>query len=88
MHLLPCAAVRVIHLPTGLAVRHARERTQEANRKAAMAVLKSKLLVVLEEQQAARLAEIRGDVVKAEWGQQVRVAVGRPRAGGALHSAA
>lgn len=34
--------------------------------------LKAKLLVVLEEQQAAAIASIRGDVVKAEWGQQIR----------------
>lgn len=34
--------------------------------------VQARLLVVLEEQKAAELAEIRGDLVKAEWGQQIR----------------
>jgi hypothetical protein len=45
---------------------------QQANRAIALQRLRAKLLVVLEEQRAAELAEIRGDAVKAEWGQQVR----------------
>jgi peptide chain release factor 2 len=40
--------------------------------------LRAKLLVVLEEQQAAAVADIRGDVVKAEWGQQIRNYVFHP----------
>jgi hypothetical protein len=40
--------------------------------------LRSKLLVVLEEQQAAALADIRGDALKAEWGQQIRNYVFHP----------
>ena len=34
--------------------------------------LQARLLVVLQEQNAKRVAEIRGDLVKAEWGQQIR----------------
>jgi hypothetical protein len=60
------------HLPTGLSVRVTQERTQQANRAIALQRLTAKLLVVLEEQRAAALAELRGDLVKAEWGQQVR----------------
>lgn len=40
--------------------------------------LQARLLVVLQEQNAARLAEIRGDLVKAEWGQQIRNYVVHP----------
>jgi peptide chain release factor 2 len=40
--------------------------------------LTAKLLVVVEEQQAAALADIRGDIVKAEWGQQIRNYVFHP----------
>jgi peptide chain release factor 2 len=40
--------------------------------------LTAKLLVVLEEQQAVQLADIRGEVVKAEWGQQIRNYVFHP----------
>ncbi len=79
---LPCpilpAAVRITHIPTGLTVKCAQERTQDKNRSLAMAALKAKLVVVLEEQRAARVAEIRGDLVKAEWGQQIRNYVFHP----------
>ena len=61
-----------MHLPTGLAVKCTEHRTQQQNRATAMERLVAKLLVVLEEQQAAALADIRGDIVKAEWGQQIR----------------
>lgn len=37
-----------------------------------MALLKAKLLAIAEEQRASDLKEIKGDVVKAEWGQQIR----------------
>uniref|UniRef100_A0A383W472 Prokaryotic-type class I peptide chain release factors domain-containing protein n=1 Tax=Tetradesmus obliquus TaxID=3088 RepID=A0A383W472_TETOB len=70
--------VRLLHIPTGLAVKCTEQRTQEANRKIALERLTAKLLVVLEEQQAAQLADIRGDVVKAEWGQQIRNYVFHP----------
>eukprot|EP00878_Enallax_costatus_P023634 GHUV01025144.1.p1 GENE.GHUV01025144.1~~GHUV01025144.1.p1 ORF type:complete len:242 (+),score=54.94 GHUV01025144.1:196-921(+) len=70
--------VRLVHLPTGLAVKCIEERTQQANRTIALQRLTAKLLVVLEEQQAAKLADIRGDIVKAEWGQQIRNYVFHP----------
>jgi len=65
-------AVRIVHKPTGIAVRCAEERTQLNNRKRAMAILKAKLLVVAEEQNAARISEIRGDQVSADFGSQIR----------------
>ena len=45
-------------------------RSQAQNRAIALEMLKVKLLVMLEEQQALTVAEIRGAIVKAEWGQQ------------------
>ena len=44
----------------------------------ALELLKAKLLVVQQEQQAQEIAEIRGDMVKAEWGQQIRNYVFHP----------
>ena len=44
----------------------------------ALELLKAKLLVVQQEQQAKEIAEIRGDIVKAEWGQQIRNYVFHP----------
>lgn len=64
--------MRLVHIPTGLAVKCTDHRTQLANRALALERLRAKLLVVLEEQRAAELADIRGDMVRAEWGQQIR----------------
>lgn len=65
-------AVRIVHRPTGIAVRCVQERSQIANRQRALELLKAKLAVVMEEQRVARLAEIRGDIVDASWGAQIR----------------
>ena len=43
-----------------------------------MALLKAKLLVVVEEQRAQEIAEIRGDMVEAAWGNQIRNYVFHP----------
>ena len=46
--------------------------------KRALEILKGKLLVIQQEQQAKDIAQIRGDAVKAEWGQQIRNYVEHP----------
>lgn len=71
-------AVRVTHLPTGLSVRCTQERSQLQNREKAMALLKAKLLIIAQEQQAQAIAEIRGDMVEAAWGNQIRNYVFHP----------
>ncbi len=71
-------AVRVVHLPTGLAVRCTQERSQLQNREKAIALLKSKLIVIAEEQRAQKIAEIRGEAVEAAWGNQIRNYVFHP----------
>nr|AMK98483.1 plastid peptide chain release factor 2 [Monodopsis sp. MarTras21] len=71
-------AVRLKHIPTGLVVRCQEERTQLMNRKKALDMLKEKLLVVKEEQRVEELAQIRGDLVEASWGQQIRNYVFHP----------
>ncbi|KFM22982.1 Peptide chain release factor 2 [Auxenochlorella protothecoides] len=65
-------AVRIVHLPTGIAVRCQVERTQALNKALAFKWLKAKLLVLAQEKQREAAAGIRGDHVKAEWGQQIR----------------
>jgi peptide chain release factor 2 len=70
--------VRIVHKPTSLAVKCTQERSQSQNRSIAMDMLRAKLLVVLEEQRASMVSEIRGDVVKASWGEQVRNVVLHP----------
>ncbi|MDT9176988.1 MAG: peptide chain release factor 2 [Limnospira sp. PMC 1291.21] len=71
-------AVRIVHIPTGIAVRCTQERSQLQNREKAMALLKAKLLVVAQEQRAQAIAEIRGDLVEAAWGNQIRNYVFHP----------
>ncbi len=71
-------AVRILHIPTGLAVRCTQERSQLQNKEKAMALLKAKLLVIAKEQRAAEIADIRGDIVEAAWGNQIRNYVFHP----------
>ena len=71
-------AVRILHVPSGLSVRCTQERSQLQNKEKAMALLKSKLLVVAREQRAAEIADIRGDMVDAAWGNQIRNYVFHP----------
>lgn len=71
-------AVRITHLPTGISVRCTQERSQLQNREKAMALLKAKLLIIAQEQQAQAIAEIRGDMVEAAWGNQIRNYVFHP----------
>ena len=71
-------AVRMKHLPSGIVVRCEEERSQAMNRAKAIARLKAKLAAVAEEQRLADVAAVRGDVVKAEWGQQIRNYVFHP----------
>jgi peptide chain release factor 2 len=71
-------AVRVVHLPTGIAVRCTQERSQLQNKEKALALLKAKLLIIAQEQRAKEIAEIRGDLVDAAWGNQIRNYVFHP----------
>jgi peptide chain release factor 2 len=71
-------AVRVVHLPTGIAVRCTQERSQLQNKEKALALLKAKLLIIAREQRALAIAEIRGDMVEAAWGNQIRNYVFHP----------
>lgn len=71
-------AVRIVHLPTGLAVRCTEERSQLQNKEKALTLLKARLLVIAKEQRASEIAEIRGDMVEAAWGNQIRNYVFHP----------
>jgi peptide chain release factor 2 len=70
--------VRATHLPTGIAVRCTQERSQAQNKEKALTLLKAKLLVIAQEQRTQAIAEIRGDMVEAAWGNQIRNYVFNP----------
>jgi peptide chain release factor 2 len=71
-------AVRITHLPTGISVRCSQERSQLQNKDRAMQLLKAKLMVIAQEQRAQAIADIRGDMVDAAWGNQIRNYVFHP----------
>jgi peptide chain release factor 2 len=71
------SAVRLTHLPTGIVVSCQNERSQLQNKATAMAVLKSKLLVLKRAEEAAKLDALRGDVA-GSWGDQMRSYVLHP----------
>ncbi len=71
-------AVRITHLPTGISVRCTQERSQLQNKEKAMLLLKSKLLIIAKEQRAVEIADIKGEIVEAAWGNQIRNYVFNP----------
>jgi peptide chain release factor 2 len=66
------SAVRITHLPSGIAVQCQNERSQTQNKAVAMQMLKSRLLELEERKRAEELAKERGEVKAAEWGSQIR----------------
>lgn len=72
------SAVRITHLPTGIAVSCQNERSQHQNKDTAMRILSARLKEILRQQQAQRLEEIQGELKNNEWGSQIRSYVLHP----------
>lgn len=72
------SAVRLTHLPTGIVVSCQNERSQHANRLAAMKILQAKLADLKRRQQEAEMAQIRGEQREIAWGSQIRSYVFHP----------
>ncbi len=72
-------AVRVVHIPTGIAVHVEEERTQEQNRQKAMQVLKGKLFKKQEdERKSVESGMYISKTTEIEWGNQIRSYVLHP----------
>jgi peptide chain release factor 2 len=72
------SAVRITHLPTGLVVSCQNERSQHANRNAAMKVLMAKLYELKLKEQDASLQKLKGEYKDIAWGSQIRTYVMNP----------
>jgi peptide chain release factor 2 len=72
------SAIRITHLPTGIVVTCQNERSQMKNRETAMKVLKARLFQRQEQEAAAQRDQIRGQVMPAEFGSQIRNYVLQP----------
>jgi len=70
-------AVRVVHLPTGLAVSSQAQRSQAQNRAYALKLLKAKLFNLMEKEKVSEIGALRVKV-KPEWGNQIRSYVLNP----------
>jgi peptide chain release factor 2 len=71
-------AVRIKHIPTGISVKVTEERSQSQNKQIALSRLKSHLLAIAQEQRLQDINAIRGDIVEASWGAQIRNYVMQP----------
>lgn len=72
------SAVRITHLPTGIAAACQAERSQIRNRARAMAQLKAKLADLAREERQREMDRIRGEQTEAGWGRQIRSYVLQP----------
>jgi peptide chain release factor 2 len=72
------SAVRITHLPTGIVVNCQEDRSQIKNRANAMKVLKARLYMRAQEEQAARVKTLYGEKKDNAFGSQIRSYVFHP----------
>ena len=72
------SAIRITHLPTGIVVQCQNERSQFQNKDKAMQMLKAKLYMLKQQENAEKLSGIRGEVTEIGWGNQIRSYVMQP----------
>ena len=72
------SAIRITHYPTGIVVQCQNERSQHMNKDKAMQMLKSKLYVLKQQEQAEKMSDIRGEVRDINFGNQIRSYVMQP----------
>ena len=72
------SAIRITHLPTGIVVQCQNERSQHHNKEKAMQMLKAKLKLIKEQEQADKVSDIRGEVKEIGFGNQIRSYVMQP----------
>jgi peptide chain release factor 2 len=66
------SAVRVVHKPTGIAVKCQQERSQLQNKALAIELLRSKLLAIKQAEREEELARLKGVTLQATFGNAIR----------------
>lgn len=72
------SAVRITHIPTNTVVQCQNERSQFQNKDKAMQMLKSKLFLLKQQENAEKVSDIRGEIKEIGWGNQIRSYVMQP----------
>lgn len=72
------SAIRITHIPTGIVVQCQNERSQHQNKDKAMQMLKAKLYLLKQQENAEKASDIRGEVKEIGWGNQIRSYVMQP----------
>lgn len=72
------SAIRITHLTTGIVVQCQNERSQHNNREKAMQMLKAKLYIMKQQEQADKVSDIRGEIKEIGFGNQIRSYVMQP----------
>lgn len=72
------SAIRITHIPTNIVVQCQNERSQHKNKDKAMKMLKAKLFILQQEENAKKASDIRGEQKEIGWGHQIRSYVMQP----------
>ena len=72
------SAIRITHIPTGIVVQCQNERSQFQNKDKAMQMLKAKLYLLKQAENAEKASDIRGEVKDINFGNQIRSYVMQP----------
>lgn len=72
------SAIRITHLPTNIVVQCQNERSQHKNKDRALKMLKAKLYLLRQQENAMKVSDIRGEVKEIGWGNQIRSYIMQP----------